>query len=137
MPGKITFSIRGAREMEHLLKQLGPNVASRVGDQALRAGAKPIIEEAKRRVRVRTGELRDSITTDTARGKQQSQRTVLIGFLPPASRRAHFEEYGTAKQAAHPFMRPALDEKAGDALDEMGKVLARGIEREAKKLAKD
>jgi HK97 gp10 family phage protein len=137
MAGKVEFGIKGAKEMENLLRQLGPNVASRVGDQALRAGAKPIVDEAKRLVRVRTGALRDSIVVlGEKRRKNDNERVVLIGFRPPVSRRAHLEEFGTAKQRAHPFIRPALDSRAGDALDEMGKVLARGITREAVKLAK-
>jgi HK97 gp10 family phage protein len=134
---KTDFSIRGAKEMERLLKELGPNLAAKVGDQALRAGAKPIIEEAKRLVPVKSGALRDSITVATERKRNaDNQRMVLIGFKKPHSRRAHLTEFGTVHSVAKPFMRPALDGKAGEALNEMGRVLAKGIEREAKKLAK-
>lgn len=137
MAGKIEFKIEGALEMERLLKQLGPEVASRVGDQAVRAAAKPIVEEAKRLVPVDTGRLRDSITVVTERKRKgDNERVALIGFEKPVSRRAHLTEFGTKHAAARPFMRPALDSKVGEALGEMGKVLARGIDREAKKLAK-
>lgn len=136
MARKSTFGISGAKEMEKLLTELGPEVARRVGQTAVRAGAMVIVEEAKRLVPVRTGELRASITAVSVKTNEEKQVTAEIGFLKPTSRRAHLTEFGTATQAAHPFMRPAMDAKAGEALEEMGKVLGRGIDREAKKLAK-
>lgn len=133
-----TFSIKGAKEMEALLKVLGPNVARRVGQQAALAGAKVIAAEAKRLVPVRTGELQASIVAvaDKENDKWQERVGAVIGFLKPASWRAHFTEFGTSNSAAHPFVRPAMDARAGDALDAMGKVMAKGIDREATKLAK-
>jgi len=132
--GKVTFKIEGAKEMEALLKDLGPKVATRLGDKALRAAAKPIIQEAKRLVPVRTGQLKRSIVGVGGKNKQ-TEREVLIGFKPPASRRAHFTEFGTRHSAAHPFMRPALDARAQDALNAMVDTLAEGIEREEWKRA--
>lgn len=133
----VNFEIKGAKEMERLLKELGPQVANKVGDQAVRAGARPIVEEAKRLVPVRTGQLRDSITTQVdRRSGGDNERVALIGFKRPASSRAHLVEFGTSHSAPRPFMRPALDSKHREALEEMGKVMARGITREARKLAK-
>lgn len=133
----VNFQIKGAKEMERLLKELGPQVANKVGDQTVRAGARPIVEEAKRLVPVRTGELRDSITTQVSkRNGGDKERVALIGFKRPASSRAHLIEFGTSHSAPHPFLRPAMDAKHREALNEMGKVMARGITREAKKLAK-
>lgn len=135
MVGKVTFEIKGAKELEQMLKELGPKVANRLGDKALRAAARPIIREAKRLVPVRTGALRKSITAVRGRGGGQNQRLVLIGFKSPASARAHFIEYGTIRSAAQPFIRPALDNQAGAALEAMRDELARGIAREEYKLA--
>ncbi len=137
MPGVIEFKITGAKEMERLLKELGPNVASRVGDKALRAGAKPIVAEAKRLVPVKTGALRKAITVAVQRRRKgPGERVVLIGFKRPESRRAHLTEFGTVNAPAQPFLRPALDSKAGEALNEVGRVLGKGITDEALKLAK-
>jgi hypothetical protein len=60
---------------------------------------------------------------------------VLIGFKPPVSRRAHLTEYGTSKHGARPFMRPAMDAKAGEALTVMAETMASGILREEWKQA--
>lgn len=133
----IEFTIDGAAEMERLLKDLGPVVASSVGDKAVLAGAKPIVDEAKRLVPVRTGALQKSIKAQVERRrKADDERVALIGFERPTSAIAHLVEFGTVHSAAHPFMRPAMDAKAGEALEEMGRVLGEGIEREAVKMAK-
>ncbi len=136
---RIDFDIQGAAEMERLLLELGPAVASRVGDQALVAAAKPIMEEMRRTVAIGKGQgphLRDAIKVAVVKQADGPERIALIGFDRKVAFRAHFLEYGTAHSSAKPFMRPALDSKVQEALDEMGKALARGITREAKKLAK-
>ena len=131
------FKLSGGKEMEALLKQIGPELANKIGDQALRAGAREIIKEAKALVPVRTGKLRDSIVLDAVgRRNADGERAIYIGFKKPHSARAHLAEFGTRHSAARPFMRPALDTKAGDALEAMRKTLARGLSREARKLAK-
>jgi HK97 gp10 family phage protein len=107
---------------------MGPKIATRIGDRALAAAARVIVREAKRRVPVRTGQLKKSIAAIKGRGRA-SERLVQIGFRPPASRRAHFTEFGTSRSAAKPFMRPALDAKAEEALRVMTETLAVGIAR--------
>lgn len=136
MAGRIDFKLEGAKEMERLLRELGPRVAGRVGQRAVRAGAAPIVAEAKRLVPVRTGALRDAITSAPGRRRGQDERVMLIGIAPPTSRRAHLTEFGTIHSAAHPFLRPALDSQVAAALEAMGRELASGLTREAEKLAK-
>lgn len=133
---KVEWKLEGAKEMEALLKKLGPAVASKVVRSATRAGAQVVAAEAKRLVPVRTGELGAAITVvqvgeDDVNLRAESR----VGFFKPTSRRAHLTEFGTAKAAAKPFLRPALDAKAGEAIQEMAKVTGKGIAREARKLA--
>lgn len=134
MVGKISFEIKGAREMERLLLELGDQVAKKLLKKAIRAGAKPVVAEMRRLVPVRTGALRKSITVQAVRARGAA--VVSIGFAKPVSRRAHLIEFGTAHHAANPFFRPALDSKAAEVLEAMAKTLARDIEAEAEKLAK-
>lgn len=130
MVGTLTlFELRGAAELEAKLRDLGPKIARRLGDKALKAAAKPIIAEAKLLVPVRTGKLQRSITAVTSsQGRGNDERLVLIGFKRPASRYAHLVEFGTVYQSARPFIRPALDSQANAALNEMVSVLSAGIE---------
>ncbi len=55
--------------------------------------------------------------------------------LPPA-RRWHWIELGTAFQAAHPFLRPALDQNASGVLDALRIELAKSITKAIAKQAK-
>lgn len=131
---QITFKIRGAREMENLLKQLGPTVARRVASKALLAAAKPVVTEAKRLVPVLSGDLKRSLTSQSVRGGETSSRKAVNIGSRGFGWRAHFLEFGTKHAAPHPFIRPAMDTRARQALFEMGRVLAVGIETEARKL---
>lgn len=132
----IKFRISGAREMERVLKQLGPIIARRAGQKATMAAAKVIAAEARRLVPVRTGELKNAIIVLPVKSREEREVHTIVGFQRPTAARAHLTEFGTAHSAASPFLRPALDSKVQQALDAMGRELARGIEREAKKLAK-
>ncbi len=126
----MTVRILGAREMDSLLAELGPRVAKRVAGNAMRAGARVIRREARRRVRVRTGALKRSIVVRAGR----EPGTAVVGFLRPTSRRAHLVEFGTRHSPARPFMRPAIDETANEVIEKIGERMFAGIEREAEKL---
>lgn len=138
---KVDFELKGTAELERLLRELGPKVARQAGRQALRAGARIIRDEAKRLVPVRTGTLRRAITVRARRVRRSDALGVSITvrqLTPPAGGRrkpvpanvyANFVEFGTAKAAAHPFLRPAFDAKSDDALREMIRVIRDAIER--------
>lgn len=145
MASNVDFKLKGAEELNAALKELGPTVATKLRTPALRAGAAPVVKEAKRLVPVRSGALKKSITVRTIRNvsfvpgkglRTAGPSRVVIGFLRPASRHAHLVEFGTSKMAAEPFMRPALASQAAAAFKAMAESLARGIAREAAKLAK-
>lgn len=103
--------------------------------RSLRKGAEPI--------RARAEELApDDPTTPGSRIKEGMMVTVTdqtadgaIAKIGP-SRKAffgQFEEYGTSRQAAEPFLRPAFDEQQDEAIRVLGEDLAEGIEREMSK----
>lgn len=131
----VEINIDGFEELERNLKLLGPRVARKVGAKAAMEGAEVIVERAKVLAPVLTGALEDSITAVKAPSNAERSLNVSIGFKPPVSRRAHFTEYGTVHSAAQPFMRPALDEKADEAIARMGKEIWQGIEKESGRLA--
>lgn len=134
------MQILGAREVSKILKQLPEKTAQRVVENALRAGARIIRDEAKARVPVKTGRLQESIVVRTSKGRGRSKRrdvgVIFVGFEKPHSQRAHLTEYGTRHSRAFPFMRPALDSKGPEAVKRIGKLMGKGVEREANKLSK-
>lgn len=145
---RITFTIKGAKEMEDLLKKLGPAVSRRVGNNALRAAAKPIVDEARRLApKGKTGNLKRSIKAELSGvGDARDALLIKIGVRRPTGAQAHLIEFGHyAKNqyggpygfvSAQPFLRPAMDTRARQALTEMGRVLAKGIEDQAMRLDK-
>jgi HK97 gp10 family phage protein len=131
MPGKVTISLKGWGDLEQALKTIGPKAARKAGGKAMLEAAEPIVEQAKVYVPVRTGALQDSITSQAVRTNVNEEITRHIGFRMPVGARAHFVEFGTSKMRAQPFMRPALDIKAQDAIAIMGEAMWEGIAAEA------
>ncbi|MFN2537962.1 MAG: HK97-gp10 family putative phage morphogenesis protein [Mycobacteriales bacterium] len=65
------------------------------------------VETARSLVRVDTGELRDSIHTET-----DERGSVVEGLLVVDSDHAVENEYGTSHMSAQPFVRPAMHRAA-------------------------
>jgi hypothetical protein len=65
------------------------------------------VEGARRRVRVDTGELRDSIRAEVRNGQGRWGSDV---------RQAAPNEFGTYKMRAQPFLRPSIDDARREAI---------------------
>ena len=138
----------GLMPLVHSLPEI---FADEIAKSALSAAGRVIAADAKKRVPVKSGDLRDSIvvrrttraqkvksaaaimrangfmkkgqgaysraakTLLAAHARDLGVADVVIGFKKPASRRMHLIEFGTAHAKARPFLRPAIDEKAGEA----------------------
>lgn len=136
MTAAVKFEVHGLREIDALLKELGPAVANRVARSALNRSATPVVQRARELVPVDTGELRKSISKRLRRHRQgSSTQTILIGVEKPVSRRVHFVEFGTRFQPAQSFLRSSLDESVGEVLSIQKEALWQGIQREVRKLA--
>ena len=125
--------ITGAAVLERVLKRLPGQISERLLANALRAGGRVIQEEARARVPVKTGRLRDSIIVTKVPSEGQGV-VVTVG----TSRKApygHLVEFGTRHSSPRPFLRPAFDARAGEALDKIGDTLGRAIDRAAERLA--
>jgi HK97 gp10 family phage protein len=123
---KIT--ITGGKELEKSLKKLGFDLEKKVAKQAVRAGANVILKEARLRVPVgRTGVLKKSLrvvqrsrrlgdavlSVVTRAGKKWTAKGMNAWYAPKV-------EFGGEKnRPAQPFMRPALDSKAKEAINAM------------------
>ena len=148
----------GAKELAKLLGDLPLKVESKVVLAGLRAGARSITADARRRLKASPSidsgalEKRVSARTRKARSDRKSApKVVSIGITrgtvmvvrkgarkaekATPSRYAHLVEFGTENMPAEPFLRPALDEKGAEAIAKTIEFMGRGIEREARKLA--
>ena len=146
---RIDFKTEGfkqlADELEQLPRATGKNVLRRAGREALQ----PMLEAAKRNAPVDDGTLRDSITIKNTKAKRQSRTRyaksdgVSLSLGPtgrPEGGNAAWQEFGTVKQPAQPFMRPAADAEGEGVIDALGEALAvqikKATDRMARKLAK-
>lgn len=145
-----TVHVKGLSKLNEQLEQLPGKLQANVLRGALRTGAKVILDEAKANVGVDTGELRDGLKistsirngTVTAKIKTRGKHGFIAGWIEFGTR-AHAIRAKVAKALgwgsifassvehpgiqARPFMRPALDSKAGQALLAAGEYMKKRL----------
>lgn len=130
MPSSV--DIKGFAELEAALKALPDRVAKRIAQQSVRKGAVVIQKDAKSRVAVDTGKLRQNIVV---RLRRRAGVPVLysIGWTK-AAYYGSFLEFGTRFMRARPFLRPAADESFGEVVTTIGRDMGPKLVREFKRL---
>lgn len=131
----VSVSVSNEKELYSFLKKFPQEITQKVMKKSVRAGAEVTQKEAKRRVPVNTGNLRDSIKIvkrkridgnklskneiaySVIAGKvyktktyksSTGEKTRVKGLLADGWY-AHFIEFGTANIPAQSFMRTAID----------------------------
>lgn len=107
----ISIKVEGLDELERQLKALGQR-SIKLLRKAGREAMEPVAEDMKKHAGYDTTStdehLRDSIKIyTTTRGK--ALVTVRVGPSNPHYIKAFAQEFGTVKQVANPFIRPALE----------------------------
>lgn len=138
----ITIKMEGFKELEDALRKLPQEIAGKVMREALKRASRPMADEAKRRAPRSSdpgpqGHMADSIDVRTMRvtpdGSYDVETHLWIG-----PDRDHFyglfSEFGTVRQSARPFMRPAFDGLAEETIKQFGNELGDSIERAARRL---
>jgi HK97 gp10 family phage protein len=130
MNAKLSFT--GGPELEAALKDLGSQVAGRLGENAVKAAARVVAARARQTTAFFdvTGTLRRSIRVLRDVDRVSGSRVAYAGTTVFYGR---LIELGTSKMPARPFLRPALDESGQDAVNAMGANLSAGIDREIAK----
>lgn len=149
---KLDIKVDGLPELEAGLLALEAQVASRVLRRGLREGAKPVVEAAKSNVPVFSGALRESIGVRTAKGRRGKNAAVaFIGSIAKDKKAialandqrntrvkgifwGHIVELGYGRQAPQPFLRPAFDAKAIEAVSIFALTIKKSLERIARKV---
>jgi HK97 gp10 family phage protein len=141
----VSVQLRGFSELERALTDELPKATSKniLRRTALNA-MKPIEERAKELAPKDDGTLAASITTKVVKAKRVSRTkfassgvTVATGPTGrPEGGNAAWQEFGTVKQAAQPYMRPAGDYESDAALDIIRDELAAQINKARKRIAR-
>lgn len=137
-----TVKVDGLKALDQALLDIGKKAtAKNVGRRALRTAAEPIDKGWRARVRVDTGDLKESggITTKLSRrqrSKHKKTAPVEIFVGPGPNPQAITEEFGTPDQSPHPSLRPAWDENKHDLPEVIGTELWSEIEKQAQRAAR-
>lgn len=127
--------VKGMAELTRALKAFPSNVQKNILNSAIRAAASSIQKEAKKNALVRTGKLKKDIIIKKRRTTNTRIR-YSIGIRRGTKEDAfygHILEFGSSKMAASPFMRPALESKAGESINDVKKKMQQRIDKEIKR----
>lgn len=103
----ITAKVKGLEQLHVKLLKLEAQTPGAM-KEALMAASKPIVDYAVGGAPVASGALAGSIRAIPAKGSNPLHPRVRIQPHPKLWY-GRFQEYGTSKMPAHPFLRPALD----------------------------
>jgi HK97 gp10 family phage protein len=128
----VAEPVRGFAELDRALAELPHAVQVSVLGVAVARGADIIRHGAGNRAPVGKGDLAGLMTYE-----MEAIRDGITAHIGPAKETFYglFQEFGTSRHAAQPFLRPAIDEDGSRAVQVLAVELGRGIEREAKRLA--
>jgi HK97 gp10 family phage protein len=142
-----TFTLSGADELSRVFKQLPKKLGENAVLNAVRSGARVIRDEARRLAPFRTGALRRDIKVITLSKKARSSESLVrVGVKGATAFRAHFAEFGAqaftlrkgplagrliGARAAHPFLRPAVENKSAEAIRRIVETLGDQVGKQA------
>lgn len=138
---KTTVKIEGLSELREALHELPRATSTNVLKRVLTKAADPIVSMAESLAPVNTGRLQRSFKVGTKlsrrqKSKHRKESKVEIFAGAGALVQAITSEFGTVRQAARPFMRPAWDANKMKALGSIKDDLADEIEKARKRLAR-
>lgn len=130
----LEFEAKGLAELTRALQELPAKLEKNILRGALRASSKPISDDAKARVPVLqipdgrriAGALKKSIRSRSVNFKKGMLTGGVTAGGSDRNKKAdtfyaRFIEFGTAKMAARPFLRPAIAHGTSKAIDEFAK----------------
>lgn len=150
---KQTIQLVGDVNLQRILKQLPEKANARVIKSAARAGSRPIIESARSKVPVKSGDLKRSIKFITSKSKKWPGGFVVVdvkkdrGFnfmkgkvhaFGAKNDRRHKsgKSVGNIKKPIRDFIKEAAEDSGIEAVAIVQENLVKFLDREIQKLAK-
>lgn len=162
---KFSAKVEGLKDLDAALGELGKSAGTAVLRRVLKKAAQPIYETAKalaperaadapkayfkrdgKEVERRPGTLHALVQAGTRLSRRQASAARREGknsaeyYVGTRDRVGRLVEFGTSRTPAHPFLRPAWDQHAPDALgiirEELGGEIEKAAQRAAKKAAR-
>lgn len=150
MASRSTFHVSGFKELEKTLKAMGPQVATKAGNEGLRKATNQLRDIVRANAPVgdqptkRTwrnkdgsqgsadyGRLRQNIKTR----KQKSKRAYTLRYIVTTGNAfwGRFSENGTENEPARPWFKPAVDKAASEVSQAIATELRKAIDKAARK----
>lgn len=144
---KIKTEIKGFRELERALAEELPRATAKaVLNRTAINASKRILDRARQLAPVERGTLRDGIVSKPAKARRQRgsfkfERSSGVEILTgptgrPEGGNPSWQEHGTVKMPAHPFMRPAADSEGQAVIAEVKDELTAQIEKAKDRIRK-
>ena len=132
----LDVGVHGLDDVLKKLDKLPERIQKNVVVGAIRAATRPLVKEARLRVPKDSGKLAKSI--GVIKRKEKDKNLVRFSVTPRKNKEhgylAYFVEFGTSKQAAHPFMRPAAEAKVDETVKTAREYMAKRTDKEIAKL---
>lgn len=122
-PG-ITIKVEGLDELQKALKKF-PKEWNKMARQSLGPGMALLETGAKKEAPVDTGALKASIGSEIVKGPG----SVIIGKVGSTLEYAPYQEYGTSKMKAQPYLRPTLKKYKTRVIKMFEKGIAKALKR--------
>lgn len=151
--GGVTIKLEGIGPIADVLKEIEQEIGdkkaqSKILVPAVREAMKPVLAMAKANSPKDTGALERSLIIEARRPTRRDRRSkyvtetdTVIAAVTTASgkklakmgiesdARAIAQEFGSARNTAHPYLRPALESMAQNTVNLLSGILARRIEQ--------
>ena len=130
----INISMLGDKVLARKLKSLAPKLQKKIVRNAMRKAIKPVAAQAKANAPVLSGTLQLSLRVAARKFKSRTKFGIQVATdkLGGDIYYAAFNELGTKKQPARPFMRPALHGNRERSTGILKREIASGIVRAGK-----
>lgn len=151
--GGVTIKLEGIGPIADVMKEISNEIGdkktqSKILVPAVREAMKPVLAMAKANAPKDTGALERSLIIEARRPTRRDRRSkyvtetdTVIAAVTTASgkklakmgiesdARAIAQEFGSARNTAHPYLRPALESMAQSTVNTLSGILARRIEQ--------
>lgn len=134
---KVTVKTQGFKELEKSLFLLKQSTAKAVVRGGMRDAIEPAARLARQKAPVGEGDLYESIDVSTrAKPAARKQSDLEIYMGPGRNPQAITQEFGTFKEPAQPYMRPAWDAEKEKTLERFGVFLWERVQKALAKVGK-
>ena len=147
----FSIKLEGIGQVDQIFKELADQIGdkkatSKILVPAVREAMRPVLAMAKSNAPIDTGALKRTLQTEARRPTKRDRRSkyitqtdtvIAIVTTAPAKKlkklgiksdaRAIAQEFGSSRNAAHPYLRPALESQAQSVVNNLSTILARRL----------